>query len=254
MEETFMISQLMTQLSNLTKSERYQQDKVMITQLVVCWILLILKKIQIKALTVFHILEKSKETILELAKGTASVVTTYKCLNTVNVKLSDTQMKKLRTAVKDKTGTTLRISLKMFHRNDLPHELLLTRQKTKLRNAFNNNMSTDLKLSRAQISKIIQSGGFLGSLLSKLAGPLMKVAIPLAKNVFAPLRITATASAIDAGIQKKMHDSGGTTLIISNEEINDIMKVVQALENSNILLKGVTKTVKNETKEQKGGF
>ena len=175
-------------------------------------------------------------------------------MNTVNVKLSDTQLKKLRTAVKDKTGTTLRISFKMFHRNDLPHELLLTRQKTKLRNAFNNNMSTDLKLSRAQISKIIQSGGFLGSLLSKLAGPLMKVAISLAKNVFAPLRITATASAIDAGIQKKMHDSGSTTLLISNEEINDIIKVVQALENSNILLKGVTKTVKNETKEQKGGF
>ena len=66
----------------------------------------------------------------------------------------------------------------MFKRNDLPHELLLTtRQKTKLRNAFNNNISTDLKLSKAQISKIIQSGGFLGSLLSKLAGPLMKVAI-----------------------------------------------------------------------------
>ena len=64
--------------------------------------------------------------------------------------------------------------LKMFNGNDLPHELLLTtRQETKLRNAFNNNISTDLKLSRAQISKIIQSRGFLGSLLSKLAGPLM---------------------------------------------------------------------------------
>ena len=85
----------------------------------------------------------------------------------------------------------------------MPDELLLTtRQKTKLRNAFNNNMSTDLKLSEAQISKIIQSGGFLGSLLNKLAGPLMKVAIPLAKNVSAPLGITAAASAIDAGIQK----------------------------------------------------
>ena len=65
---------------------------------------------------------------------------------------------------------------------DLPHELLLTRsQKTKLKNAFNNKMSTDLTLSKAQISKIIQSGGFLGSFLLKLAGPLMKVAIPLAK-------------------------------------------------------------------------
>ena len=101
----------------------------------------------------------------------------------VNVKLSDTQLKKLKTAVKNKTGTTLRINLKMFNRND-----------------FNNNISTDLKLSKAQISKIIQSGGFLGSLLSKLAGPLIKAAIPLAKIILAPLGITAAASAIDAGI------------------------------------------------------
>ena len=81
--------------------------------------------------------------------------------NKANVKLSDTQLKKLKTAVKNKTGTTLRINLKMFNGNNLPHELLLTtRQKTKLRSAFNNDMSTDLKLSKAQISKIIQSGGF----------------------------------------------------------------------------------------------
>ena len=65
------------------------------------------------------------------------------------------------------------MSLKMVDGNDLPHELLLTtRQKAKLRNAFDNSMSADLKLSRAQISKILQSGGFLGSLLSKLAGPI----------------------------------------------------------------------------------
>ena len=125
----------------------------------------------------------------------------------VNVKLSDTQLKKLKTAVKNKTGTTLRISLKMFNGNNLPHELLLTtRQKTKVRNAFNDNMSTDLKLSKAQISKIIQSAGFLRSLLSKLAGLLMKVAVPLAKNILAPLGITAAASAIHAAIQKKIHD------------------------------------------------
>ena len=92
----------------------------------------------------------------------------------------------------------------MFNGNNLPHELLLsTRQKTKLRNAFNNNVSTDLKLSKVQIFKIIQSRGFLGSLLSKITGPLMKIAIPLAKNVLAPLGITAAASAIDAGIPKK---------------------------------------------------
>ena len=79
-------------------------------------------------------------------------------------------------------------------------------------------MSTDLKLSRAQISKIVQSGGFLGSLLSKL----MKVAIPLAKSILTPLGITVAASSVDAGIQKKeKHGSGTTTLIISNEEMND---------------------------------
>ena len=89
-------------------------------------------------------------------------------------------------------------------------------------------MSTDIKLSKAQISKIIPSG-FLGSLLSKLAGPLMKVAVPLARNILAPLWLTAAMSAIDAGIQKKILGSGTTTLIISREEMNDIMKIAQAL-------------------------
>ena len=97
----------------------------------------------------------------------------------------------------------MRMSFKMFHGNYLPHEfLLIARQKPKLRNTFNNNMSTDLKLSKPQISEIRQSEEFLGSLLNKLEGLLMKVAIPLAKNVLSPLGITAAASAIDAGIQK----------------------------------------------------
>ena len=109
-------------------------------------------------------------------------------------------------------------------------------------------------MSKAQISKIIQSGVSLGSLLGKLAGPLIKVAVPLGKNDLAPLGLTAAMSAIDGAIQKKkMHGSGTTTLIISNEEMNDIMKIVQALEDSNILLKGVTKRIKNEINEQKGG-
>ena len=85
-------------------------------------------------------------------------------------------------------------------------------------------------------------------MLSKLAGPLMKVAIPSAKNVLAPLWITAAASAIDAEIQKKMHGSGTTTLIIWNNKMNEIMKLFQDLEDSNILLTGVTETIKNETK------
>ena len=126
----------------------------------------------------------------------------------VNVRLSDSQLKKLKDAVSNNTGTTLRISLKMFDGNDLPHELLLTtRQKTKIRNAFNNNTSTDIKFSKAQINKIIQSGGFLG----KLLGPLLKTGLPLIKNVIKPLAksvliplgLTAAASAADAGIHKK---------------------------------------------------
>ena len=82
----------------------------------------------------------------------------------------------------------------------------------------------------------------------------MRVAIPIVKNVLAPLGITAAVSVIGAGIQKKIHGSGETTLIISNREMIDIMKIVQDLEDSNFLSKGVTKTIKNEAKEQKGGF
>ena len=102
--------------------------------------------------------------------------------NSINAKLSDSQLNKLKRALKNKQGTTLRMNFKMFSGNNLPHELLLTTiQTTKLRNATENNMSTDIKLSKARISKIIQSGGFLGSLISKTADPLMKVAVPLAK-------------------------------------------------------------------------
>ena len=131
-------------------------------------------------------------------------------------------------------------------------------EKKKIRNAFNNNTSTNIKLSKAQINKIIQSGGFLG----KLLGPLLKTGLPLIKNVIKPLAksvliplgLTAAVSAADAGIHNQILGSGNTTLIISNEEMNDVIKIVEALEDSNILLKGVTEIVKNETKEQKGGF
>ena len=137
----------------------------------------------------------------------------------------------MKLAAKNQTWVILRMFIKIFNRNNLPHELLLTtRQRTKLRNAFHNNMSTDIKLSKAQIFKIIQSGGFLGSLLSKLAGPLMKVAVALAKNILGPLGIAAATSANDAEIQKKIHGSGTTTSIILNEELNYTMKIAQALE------------------------
>ena len=178
----------------------------------------------------------------------------------INWKLTNVQLNKLEKAVKSNEGATLRLGIRNFDKDEHLHELLLaTRQNTKLRNALNNNSATDIKLSKTQIKKIIQSGGFLGKLLSKLAGPLMKVALPLAKNVLAPLGLTAAMSTIDGSIQKKIHGSGvtegaGVKLIIEQEDMNDIMKIIEALENSGILLKGVSKTIDNETKEQKGGF
>ena len=102
----------------------------------------------------------------------------------VNCKLTNVQLNKFKKVVKSNKGATLRLGIRNFNKDERPHELLLTaRQNTKLRNAVNNNSATDIKLRKAQIKKLIQSVGFLGDLLSKLVGPLMKVALPLAKNV-----------------------------------------------------------------------
>ena len=128
--------------------------------------------------------------------------------NTVNAKLSDSQLNKLKSAVKIRQGTTLRMNTRMFSANNLPYEFLLTiRQTNNLGNAIENKMPIDVKLSKAQISKIIQSDRFLG----KLLGPLLKTGLPLidnvirplTKSVLIPLRLTAAASSADAGIQKK---------------------------------------------------
>ena len=163
----------------------------------------------------------------------------------INCNLTNVQLNKFKKAVKSNEGASLRLGIKNFNKDELQHELLLTtRQNTKLRNAINNNLATDIKLSKAQIKKILQSGGFLGKLLSKLAGPLMNVAMPLAKNVLAPLGLTAAISAIDGSIQKKMHGSG-VKLIIEQEDMNDIIKIIEVLENSGILLKGISKTIEN---------
>ena len=132
----------------------------------------------------------------------------------INCKLTNVQLNKLKKAVTSNEGASLRLDIKNFNKDEHPHELLLTTtQNTKLRNAINNNLTTDIKLSKAQIKKFIQSGGFLGKLLSKLAGPLMKVALPLAKNVLAPLGLTAAMSAIDGSVQKKIHGSGVKLII-----------------------------------------
>ena len=142
-------------------------------------------------------------------------------------------------------------------KSNFPHKLLLTnRQVSSIRKAFANNSFVDIKFSKAQLSEMIQSGGFLG----KLLGPLLKIGLPLMKNVITalaksaliPLGLTAAASSADAGIHKKILGSGNTTLIISNKDMEDLIKIVKSPEDSGLLLKRVTESVQNEVKEQKG--
>ena len=151
---------------------------------------------------------------------------------------------------------------------NFPHQLLLTnRQAANICKAFTSNLSTNIKLSKTQLSKMIHSGGFL----CRLLGPLLKTGLPLISNIIKPLAksvlipsgLTAAASAADAGIHKKILGSGNNcpsssashiALIISNDEINDIIKIVKSLEDSGLLLKEVTETLQNEVKEKKGGF
>ena len=183
--------------------------------------------------------------------------------NSLNVKLSNSQLK---SSIKNVTDVVLRISSNMVgNSNDntnFPHELLLTnRQVANICKAFAKKTSTYIKLSKTQLSKMIQSGGFLGRLLGPLLKPglpLMKSVIkPLAKSILIPLGLAAAASAADARIHKKILGSGynnNTTLIISNDEMDDILKIIKSLEDSGVLLKGVSETIQHEAKEQRGGF
>ena len=139
------------------------------------------------------------------------------------------------------------------NKTNFPHKLLLTnRQILTLRKAFANHTSVDIKLPMAQLTKM-QKGGFLKFLM-----PLLKSGLPLLKSIVKPLvmlDLTAAASATDAAINKKNLGSGGhTTLIISNDDVQDLSKIVKSLSDSGILLDGITETVKSEVKEQKGGF
>ena len=175
--------------------------------------------------------------------------------------------------MKNETEVVLRLSSNMICNSDdkinFSHELLLTyRQVTNLRKAFADKSSTNIKLSKTQISKMIQSGEFL----DRPFGPLLKTGLPLMKNVIKPLAksvlipsvLTATASAADAGIHKKMLGSGkhlsgsashnNTILIISNDEMEDIIKTIKSLEDSGLLFIGDSEKIQSEAKEQKGGF
>ena len=183
--------------------------------------------------------------------------------NRLNMELSNTQLNKLKSAIKNETDVVIRLSSNMIgdsnDKTNFPRELLLTdRQVSSIRKAFSNNSSVDIKFSKTQLLKMIQSGGFLGILL----GPLLKTGLPLIKNVVTPLAqsvlkplgLIAAASAVDAGIHKKISGSGNTTLIISNKDMENLIKIVKSLEDSGLLLKGVTESVQNEVKQQKGGF
>ena len=168
--------------------------------------------------------------------------------NSLNVKLSNSQLNKLKSTIKNENAVVLRLLSNMIGNNEanFPHKLLLTnRQVANLRKAFANYLSADIKLSKTRLSKMMQSGGFLGKLLGQLLKtglPLIKNVIKsLAKSVLIPLGLTVAASAADAGIHKKTLGSGNnnntTTLIISNNEIEDIIKIAKYLEDSGLLLK-----------------
>ena len=184
--------------------------------------------------------------------------------NKISVKLSNSQINKLKSAIKNEIEVVIRLCPNMIgdsnDETNFLHKLLLTdRQVSSIRKAFANNSSADIKFSKTQLSKMMQLGGFLGTLL----GPLLKAVLslikniltPLAKSALIPLGLTAAASAADTRIHKKILGSGGhTTLIISNKDMEDLIKIVKSLEDSELLLKGVTESVQNEIKEQKGGF
>ena len=171
--------------------------------------------------------------------------------NSLNVELLNSQLSQFNSAIKNENEVVIRLSSNMICDNEtnFPHKLLLTnKQVSNLHKAFVNHSSTDIKLSKAQLSKMIQSGGFLGRLLGpllKTGPPLIKNVIkPLAKSVLIPLGLAAAASAADEGIHKKILGSGNITLIISNNEMEDI-KIIKSLEDSGLLIEGVTKTVQS---------
>ena len=192
--------------------------------------------------------------------------------NSLNVKLSNSQLNKLKSAIKSKTGVVLRLSSNMVgdDETNFAYKLLTNRQVENLRKALANKSSTDIKLSKTQLSEMIRSGGFLGRLL----GPLLKTGLPLiknvikplAKNILIPLGLTAAASAANARIHKKilgtdkrtldlaLPKQNNTTLIILNDKMKDLIEIIKSLEDSSILLKGVSEAIQNEAKEQKGGF
>ena len=171
--------------------------------------------------------------------------------NSLNVKLSNSQSNELKSTIKSKMGVVLRLLSNMVgdDETNFPHKLLLTNKQAKnLPKTFVNKSAIDIKLPKTQLSKMIQSRGFF----CRLLGPLLKTGSPLTKNVIKllaksaliPLGLTAVASAADSGIHEKILGPGNnTTLIILNDKMKDLTEIVKSLEDSGLLLKGVSKTI-----------
>ena len=170
----------------------------------------------------------------------------------VNVILTENQVSKLKHALKNNIGVTLRLDSRTI--GDGNHELFLTQsQMNRLTNAYN---PVDIKFSKTQLREMRQRGGLGFNFL----GPLLRSAIPsLTKNVVAPLAVQTAASAIDAGVQKAIHGSGTSMnkkfkLCINSDELRDILQVIAALEHSGSLVEGVTETIADKIQKQEGGF
>ena len=181
--------------------------------------------------------------------------------NSLNVKLSNSQYNRLKSAIKNETDVVLRLSSNVIDGlgdgTGFPRKLLLTNRKVaNLCKAFANYLPADIKLSKTQVSKMINSGRFLIRLLGTKTGlPSMKSVIqPSPKSASIPLGLIAAAVA-DAEMHKKILGSGrNTTLIISNYEMEDNLKIVKSLEDTGLLLEGVSKTIKNEAKNKTDDF
>ena len=173
--------------------------------------------------------------------------------DTLNVKLSNSQLNKLKSGIKINTEAILKLSSNAVgdsnDETNFPHKLLLANaQVSRLGKDFVNGSSANIELSITQLLKIWQSGGFLGRLL----GPSLEIDLPLIGNVLKLFNSSSISNR--CSYSWKMFGSGTTTLIISNEKMIDITIIVKLLEKSGLLIKDVSETIKNKAKEQKDRF
>ena len=176
--------------------------------------------------------------------------------NTLSINVTNSQFNHLKSGIKNNTRFhPMSLGDSNDENNFLQKFLITNTQFPRLRKDFENNSSANIKSSKTQLHQIGESGGFLGRLLGQLIKTgIWNVLKPLAKIVLVPLGLTAAASATDAAFHKKMFESGMTTLIISNEKMNNIVKIDKSLEEPGLLIKGVSEIIKNEAKKRKGRF